>query len=74
MFKTTTKDILQYIGFSVFGVAAMLLLMHLLGELHGLIVTVIIVMGQSAQLFMRVGVLQWELTTLRQERGISDTK
>jgi hypothetical protein len=69
MFKTTTKDILQYVGFSVFGLAMMLLLMHMLGELHGLIVTVLIVMGQSAMLFMRLGIVQRELTTLRQERS-----
>jgi hypothetical protein len=69
MFKTTTKDLLQYLGFSLFGLAIMLLLMHMLGELHGLIVTMLIVIGQSAMLFMRLGIVQRELTVLRQERG-----
>jgi hypothetical protein len=67
MFKTTSKDLFQYIGLSLLGVAAMLLLVHLLGEVHGLIVTVLIVMGQSAMLFMRVGILQRELASLRRE-------
>jgi hypothetical protein len=49
----------------------MLLSMHMLGELHGLIVTVLIVMGQSAMLFMRVGILQRELRALRQTPGPS---
>ena len=71
MYKTTTKDLLQYVGLSVFGLASMLLLIYLLGEVHGLIVTTIIVMGQSAMLFMRLGVVQRELTTLRDERSSS---
>ncbi len=56
------------IGLSIFGVAAVLLLTYLLGEVHGLIVTVIILFGQSAQLFVRVTVLQRELTRMSQER------
>ena len=73
MFKTT-KDLLQYIGLSLFGLAAMLLLIHMLGELHGLIVTVIILVGESSLLLTRVGALQRELIILRQERGVADAK
>lgn len=68
MVKTSTKDLLQYVGRSLFGVAVMLLLMHLLGEVHGLIVTVIIMINQSAMLLMRVGILQRELISLRAEQ------
>jgi hypothetical protein len=73
MFKTT-RDLLQYIGLSLFGLAAMLLLIHMLGELHGLIVTVIILVGESSLLLTRVGALQRELIILRQERGVADAK
>ena len=66
---TKTSDLFQFIGLIVFGVAAMLALIYFLGETHGLIVTVIILFGQSAQLFVRITALQRELTSLRQERG-----
>jgi hypothetical protein len=66
---TKTSDLFQFIGLIVFGVAATLASIHLLGETHGLIVTVIILFGQSAQSFVRITALQRELTGLRQERG-----
>ena len=69
MFKTTTKDLVQYIGLTLLGLVTMLVLMHMIGEVHGLIVTVLILIGQSAMLFMRVGILQRELTNLRQGRA-----
>jgi hypothetical protein len=46
---TKPSDLFQFIGLSVFGLAAVLGLTYLLGEVHGLIVTVIILFGQSAQ-------------------------
>ena len=50
------------------GLAAVLLLTYFLGEIHGLIVTVIILFGQSAQSFVRITALQRELTSLRKQR------
>jgi hypothetical protein len=74
MFKSTTRDLFQYIGLSLFGLVLMLLLMHQLGEVHGLIVTVIIIIGQCALVSIRLGVVQRELTTLQQQRGMVDSK
>jgi len=68
MFKKTS-DLFQYIGLSLFGGAAILVMIYLLGEVHGLIVAVIILYGQLASLFVRMTALQRELTSLRQERG-----
>ena len=73
MFKKTS-DLFQYIGLSLFGLAVMLALIYSLGEIHGLIVTVIILFGQSALAFVRITVLQRELTILRQEQGGTDGK
>jgi hypothetical protein len=66
---TKASDLFTFIGLSVFGSAAMLTLIYILGEVHGLIITVIILCGQSAQSFVRIAVLQRELSSLRQERG-----
>ena len=71
---TKTSDLFTFIGLSVFGLAALLTLTYLLGDVHGLIVTVIILFGQSAQSFVRICVLQRELTSLRQERGDTSGK
>ena len=66
---TKTSDLFTFIGLTVVGSAALLTLIHILGEIHGLIITVIILFGQSAQSFVRITVLQRELSSLRQERG-----
>ena len=71
---TKASDLFTFIGLSVFGLAALLTLTYFLGEVHGLIVTVIILFGQSAQSFVRISALQRELTSLRQERGDTDRK
>lgn len=63
------RDLFQYIGLSFFGFAIMLVLIHLLGEVHGLIVTAIILFGQTASTSVRISALQRELTFLRQRQG-----
>jgi hypothetical protein len=45
------------------------LLIKALGEVHGLMLTLVLVMFQTILLAMRVSVLQRELTSLRQARG-----
>ena len=66
---TKTSDLFTFIGLTLFGSAALLTLIYILGEIHGLIITVVILFGQSAQSFVRITVLQRELSSLRQERG-----
>ena len=65
---TKTFDLIQYIGLSLFGVGAMLLMIHLIGEVHGLIVTVIILFGHTAHLNVRCTSLQRQVNDLRQEQ------
>jgi len=43
------------------GIGMMLSLIYCFGELHGLISTVVIFIGQTGLLFMRVGMLQRQL-------------
>jgi hypothetical protein len=52
---------------------AMLVLMQFLGELHGLIVTVIILIGQIAFLSSRVVTLERELRISRESHEPSKT-
>lgn len=59
--KKTPKDILGLIVYSVVGVGAMLMLIHFLGELHGLISTMVVFIGQTGYLYMRVGMLERQL-------------
>jgi hypothetical protein len=66
---TKTSDLFQFIGLSLFGLAVTLAAIYSLGEIHGLIIAVIILFGQSALSFVRITALQRELSSLRQERG-----
>jgi hypothetical protein len=69
---TKTSDLFQFIGLSLFGLAVTLAAIYSIGEIHGLIIAVIILFGQSAMSFVRITALQRELTNLRQERGGTD--
>jgi len=71
--KPTDKDLLSYIALSLFIVGIMLALIHLLGELHGLIATVVILIGQSALLQTRLGAAQRELRSLRDQQPLAAT-
>jgi hypothetical protein len=72
MFKLQSRDkdlLLAILTIAVtFGV--MLLLIHMLGEVHGLISTVIILIGQTSFLTIRVASLEREL---RSSRGLHDS-
>ncbi|MCP5522289.1 MAG: hypothetical protein H7A46_12155 [Verrucomicrobiales bacterium] len=59
------KDILNFVGYSAVGVGAMLLLIHLLGEVHGLISSMVIFIVQAGFLFTRIGALERELRDSR---------
>jgi hypothetical protein len=61
MNKITPKDILNLLVFCAVGVGMLLLLIHTLGELHGIISTVILFIVQTGFLFMRVGTLERQL-------------
>ena len=71
MFQKTT-DLFKYIGLSLFGVAVVLASVHMIGEVHGLILTVIILFNQSALAFVQISALRRELNDLRQQRGETD--
>jgi hypothetical protein len=68
MFKLSTsdKDLISYLAASLFTFGVMLALIYLLGEVHGLIVTVIILIMQGAQMQSRLGALQREVRALRE--------
>ncbi len=63
MIKVTSKEksLLMAIVYIAVPFGAMLVLMHFLGELHGLISTVVILIGQISFLTSRVVVLEREL-------------
>jgi hypothetical protein len=61
MNKRTPKDILNLLLYCAVGVGVMLLLIHTLGELHGIISTVSLFIVQTGFLFMRVGMLERQL-------------
>ena len=71
---TKTSDLFQYIGLSLFGLALVLALIHFLGEVHGLIITAIILFNQSALLNLRISMLQRDLANQRQGQDGADGK
>ena len=67
--KTSDKDLLRYLALSAFGVAITLGAMRLLGEVHGLTVSVISLLVVTANLSTRLQAVQRELDA---SRGTSD--
>jgi hypothetical protein len=63
--KPSDKSLLSYITLSLFTVGIMLLLIHQLGEVHGLIGTMVILIVQSAELHSRLSAAQREIAALR---------
>jgi hypothetical protein len=59
--KPSDRDLLSHIAVSAVTVAIMLGLIYLLGEVHGLIATVVILIVHSSLLNMRITALQREL-------------
>ena len=59
--KPSDRDLLSHIAVSAVTVAVMLGPIYLLGEVHGLIATVVILIVQSSLLNMRITALQREL-------------
>jgi hypothetical protein len=64
--QSSDRSLLAWIGLNLSTVAGMLLLVRLLGEVHGLIATVILLIGQSTHAYVRLGVLQKELRAMRE--------
>jgi hypothetical protein len=65
MNKTTPKDILNLLVYCAVGLGTMLLLIHTLGELHGVILAVLLFNVQAGFLFMRVGSLERQLQAVQ---------
>ena len=66
MNKRTFYDLLNFIVYTTVGVGAMLFLIHFLGEVHGLIASVVIFIGQTGWLFMQVRLLERQLREAQQ--------
>ena len=69
--KSTDRNLLAWIGLNVFTVAILLALVRLLGEVHGLMATLIVVIGQSTLSYVRLGALERELRALRAAGDVS---
>ena len=64
--QSTDRSLLAWIGLNLFTLAMLLLLVRLLGEVHGLIAFVVVLIGQSTYAHVRLGVLQKELRAMRE--------
>jgi hypothetical protein len=69
MNKKTPIDILTSLGYCAVGLGVMLTLMYFLGELHGVILTVVLFIVQTGFLYMRVGMLERQLRETYQARS-----
>jgi hypothetical protein len=66
-----TFDLFHYIFWLSLGVGMMLLMIHLSGEVHGLIITVMISFGLIAHLNVRCTALQRQINILFQEQDLA---
>lgn len=66
MLKSSDKDLLRYIALAVTSVGMMLGAIHFLGEVHGLIITVVALIIQFSRMAVQLQTVQRELQSMRE--------